>query len=187
MRCLPCVPVYTVRRPHPKIALPLSLRSVPGSSWGPQDVPSDFLLSEPLFLIAWEHRVWVWERGRDSQREGGRDRGSGGGRKGRRGGREGRVDPPGELCLCWCPCAVPRSLNLSTVSGHSTPFLVETEHVTVDMALGSFGFLEGLKEDTGCCGKGRFWPYLLWLLGFPSLQAAREAQSPPKRRNNDLF
>ena len=57
IRCLPCVPVYTVRRPHPKIALPLSLRSVPGSSWGPQDVPPDFLLSEPLFLIAREY--WV--------------------------------------------------------------------------------------------------------------------------------
>ena len=73
------------------------------------------------------------------------------------------------------------------MSGHSTPFLVETEHVSVDMALGSYGFLVGVKEDTGCWGKGRFWPYLLWLFGFPSLQAAREAQSPPRRRSNDLF
>ena len=111
----------------------------------------------------------------------------GGGRKGRREEREVGADPSGELCLCWRPCAVPRSLNLSTVSGHSTPLLVETKYVSVDMAVGSFGFLEGLKEDTGCCGKGRFWPYLFWLFGLPCLQAAREAQSPPRRRSNDPF
>ena len=57
MRCVPCVCCTPHPTPENHIAS-VTEGTVPGSSWRPQDVPPDFLLSELLFLAAQSVGRW---------------------------------------------------------------------------------------------------------------------------------
>lgn len=112
---------------------------------------------------------------RDRQRQPERRR-EGRRKQGREGGRGGRGRPlwaavPLLVSLCC-------SLNLSIQCLVTVLFLLGTESVSVDMAVGYFGFIEGLEEDTGFCGGGRFCP-LPALAGWSSLFPSGQRSPQP--------